>query len=539
MEIFGVPILYTPYLSHPDPTVKRRMGFLTPVFGGNSDLGATIRVPYFVTLGDDKDFTFDPMFTTRESVLVAGEYRQRFNRGELRARLGGTKEDDAPGDSEFRGHVDAEFNFDVNEYWRWGGQIQVATDDTFLDRYDISAEDTLISRLFAEGFTSRNYAVAEAIGFQGLNDEDVQDRTPIIAPNIDIALVGEPLYFGDIPGGRYGADFNVRALTREEGVNSQRLSGRLAWRMPVDGLIGDKMSLEASIRGDLFRVENSTTTKGGTPPRGFDGMSGRVYPEFKADWRWPLVRPVGRYIQQFVEPVGQIVIAPNSSVPEGVPNEDSILFEFDETSLFSGNRFPGLDRVEGGSHVAYGLNFGVQGMSGGVATAFFGQSYQLRENTTTLVGTGIADHFSDYVLRVEADPIRYLNFLYKARLDKDTLRHRRSEIGGMVGVPELNLNVNYVFFDALGEFPDREEIFAQLSTEFSQHWRASFDLRRDLTRNGDTLSYGGTLGYHCDCLDLILSYRRDFTRDRDVEPEDTVMIRATFKHLGQLQSQVF
>ena len=38
LEIKGVPVFYTPYFSHPDPTVKRRSGFLTPSFGGNSYL---------------------------------------------------------------------------------------------------------------------------------------------------------------------------------------------------------------------------------------------------------------------------------------------------------------------------------------------------------------------------------------------------------------------------------------------------------------------------------------------------------------------
>ena len=29
MEMFGIPVIYTPYLEHPDPTVKRKSGFLS------------------------------------------------------------------------------------------------------------------------------------------------------------------------------------------------------------------------------------------------------------------------------------------------------------------------------------------------------------------------------------------------------------------------------------------------------------------------------------------------------------------------------
>lgn len=535
-EIFGVPVFYTPYLSHPDPTVRRRSGFLTPLFGSNSDLGVTARVPYFVTLGPSRDFVFDPMFTTKETVLVAGEYRQRFSNGQLRARFGVTKE--VTGSERVRSHFDSEFDFNINDYWRAGGHLQIASDDTFLERYGINFSDTLVNRLYAEGFSPRNYASVEALAFQGLNSEDIQDRSPIVAPLINVALVGEPQYVGGFLGGRYAADLNMRAITREQGIDSQRISGIAAWRLPVNGLIGDQMAIEVSVRGDVFRVENSVLAE--IPvPRAFDGIRGRFYPQLKVDWRLPFVRAVGQNVQQFFEPVAQLVIAPNGGNPDGIPDEDSILFEFDETSLFSGNRFPGLDRVEGGKHFAYGVNFGVVGINGGTATAFIGQSFQFQENFRDLRGTGIENHFSDFVVRVEANPLRFIEVLYKARLDKDDFTPRRTELAANVGVPQLRLNVDYVFFEAFSEFPRREEITFGVSSRFAEHWRGTLNLRRDLTGEGNTLSYGGSISYHCDCLDLELIYRRDFTTDRDVDPEDTFLLRATLRHLGQLESQVF
>ena len=38
-ELFGVPILYMPYFQHPDPSVKRRSGFLSPSYATSSTLG--------------------------------------------------------------------------------------------------------------------------------------------------------------------------------------------------------------------------------------------------------------------------------------------------------------------------------------------------------------------------------------------------------------------------------------------------------------------------------------------------------------------
>jgi LPS-assembly protein len=530
LEIFGVPVFYTPFLSHPDPTVKRRTGLLTPTFGSNSDLGLTIRVPLFVTLGRSADILLDPMVTTRETVLLSGEFRKRFNNGEFRTRAGVTKE--RTGAERVRGHVNADFRFDLNPYWRAGGDINVASDDTFLDRYGIDGSDTLRNHLYVEGFTSRNYAALEAFAFQGLSPEDDQQRTPYIAPDIDISLVGQPKTIGDIIGGRFFADANMRALTRETGVDSQRISLAGGWQLPINGLLGEQWTIEGSVQGDVYHVENHFRIDTGEE---FDGFRGRFYPQLKIDWRWPFVRSVSRNIQQFIEPVGQIVISPNGVNKFGIPNEDSILFEFDETALFQGNRFPGLDFLEDGKHAAYGVNFGIFGLGGGNATAFVGQSYQFRENNAALTGTGISDHFSDYVARVDLSPTKYIRLHWKARLDKDSFEARRQEAQGSVGVPVFRVGVNYAFFEALDEFPEREEVTTTISSQFSEHWSFRTEWRRDLATDRN-VHYGASLGYKCDCFDGEISWRREFTRNRDVDPEHLFMVRASFKHLGQIQS---
>ncbi len=533
-ELFGVPVFYTPFLSHPDPTVRRRTGLLAPSIGSNADLGLTIRTPLFVTLGPSADILFDPMATSRETALITGEFRKRFNNGQFRLRTGVTKERQAS--DRIRSHLDTEFNFDVNDYWRFGGDIKIASDDTFLDRYGIDSSDTLRSHLYAEGFTSRNYATIEARSFQGLERADDQGITPIVAPNIDIALIGQPQYFGNFLGGRYEADLNIQALTSEQSIDSQRLSISGGWELPITGLIGDLTTIEASVRGDLYHIENSINRDTMVP---FDGIRGRFRPQLKIDWRLPLVRSVSRNIQQFIEPVGQLVIAPNGVNDANIPNQDSTLFELDETSLFSGNRFPGLDVVEDGKHFSFGVNFGVFGLGGGTATAFIGQSFQFRENRADLTGTGIEDSFSDYVVRVDLAPTRYIDLLWKARLDKDTLEARRIETQGNVGLPIFNVGFNYLFFEPIDEFPEREEITATLRSQLNDRWSAGAEWRSDLTSAGDTIYYGASLRYTCDCLDAEIAWRREFTRDRDVAPETTIFLKATLKHLGQLQSQVF
>ncbi|MDP6475461.1 MAG: LptA/OstA family protein, partial [Alphaproteobacteria bacterium] len=77
LEMFGIPVLYTPYFEHPDPTVRRRSGFLAPTYGSSSTLGVQLTTPYFWNIAPHRDLTFKPKFTTDEGVVWGAEYRER------------------------------------------------------------------------------------------------------------------------------------------------------------------------------------------------------------------------------------------------------------------------------------------------------------------------------------------------------------------------------------------------------------------------------------------------------------------------------
>ena len=83
LEMFGIPVLYTPYFAHPDPSVDRKSGFLSPVFGYGGNLGTFGAVPYYWTIAPDKDLTLTPLFSTEDGVQMRAEWRQRFESGRL------------------------------------------------------------------------------------------------------------------------------------------------------------------------------------------------------------------------------------------------------------------------------------------------------------------------------------------------------------------------------------------------------------------------------------------------------------------------
>ncbi len=548
LEFAGVPILYTPYLSHPDPTVRRRSGFLAPSFGSSSTMGAAIATPYFVNIAPNSDATMIPIFTAKQGLVMAAEYRHKFVEGEFIAKGSITR--NTPKDEQayttengiggFRGHIATRGRFDLDETWRWGFDVNRATDGTYMSRFKFNQDNTLpevrnslASRGFVEGFRKRNYFYASATDFQSLKERSDDKSTPLILPYLEYAHESEPDRFG----GQTKLDLNLVALTRSQGSDTRRLSARTGWRLPYTSPMGDTYTMSASLRGDLYHVNGLTKDNG----EKFTGLSYRVLPQIALDWRYPFVREEGRNgsVYQLFEPIASVVLSPYGGNPDTIPDEDSLNFEFDDTNLFSTNRFSGLDRVEGGPRINYGFKWGVFGRKGGNTTLLVGQSYRYKADDTFSAGSGLENNFSDIVGRLHASPGTFLDINYRTRIGKDRLDFKRNELSVSIGGPALKLVSNYTFIDPQegGEFAGREELTNALSSQFSRYWRGTIRSTQDLAAE-EVRSLNLDLTYEDECFLLSSAFSRTFFEDRDLRPEDAITFRILFKTLGEVTPSV-
>lgn len=534
LEVYGIPVAYTPFFSHPDPTVKRKSGFLVPTYGSSSDLGAKLQVPYYFNLAPHRDATFSPLFTGKEGAVLAGEYRERTHTGQLQFQGSVTRVDERnensakTGDKEVRGHFEATGAFDIDNTWRWGFVAARSTDDTYLRRYDISSEDTLTSNVYLEGFRGKNYASVDAYSFQGLRREDRPGETPLILPELNYNFVSQP----GSAGQRWGIDANALVLNRSGGTDSRRMSIGANWQLPYTGTSGQIYTLTATLRGDVYHVDQVANPS--NPTNSLEGFKGRILPRLALDWRYPFARSEGT-VGQVIEPVVTVIAAPFGGNPDDIPNEDSQSFEFDDTNLFSLNRFTGLDRWEGGHRVNYGLKLGAYGIGGGNSTALIGQSLRWRGDTTFADKTGLEDRRSDYVGRLNISPGRYFDYVHRLRLDRDRFSIRRNEIDFALGPKAVRLNAGYVALSrelSADELTSREEARLSGRVQITNYWSANASTRRDLAGDGDTISWSVGAAYVDECIELGFQLDRSFTEDRDVQPSTNFSLRIKLKHLG-------
>ena len=532
LEIFGVPVAYTPYLSHPDPTVKRRSGLLSPSFGSDKELGSVTKIPYYISIAPDKDATITPIITSNESTVLAAEYRQRFGNGYLETTGSVTSASTLNKNSAVRGHFFGKTRFDINDTWRTGADVRLTSDDTYLRRYKFPSSSSLRNNLFVEGFRGRNYAAANAYFFQGLRSADVLEESPLIAPILDYNFIGEP----DRSGGRWALDTNLRVITRDVGEDSRRISVKTGWTLPHISPSGEVYNFYATVEADAYSVDEVVRANRAESDK-FTGLTGRVVPKVGLDWRYPFAR-TSKDVTQIIEPMAGAVLSPNARNSSKIPNEDSKNFEFDDTNLSSPNRFPGQDRVDGGARLHYGLKWGVYGGAGGYTSAFIGQSYRPRRDGTFEPRSGLEDNFSDLVGRLQVQPKSSVRLDYRFRIRKDDLSFERSEVSAGIGPPAFNLSTRYISVDegsGSGEFPAREEVSPSLSSQITETWSFNANTTIDLSENSEMRTFGFGVIYSCEsCLTVTFRFTRNLLVDRDVKPSDTFTFRILFATLGKV-----
>lgn len=532
-EFLGVPVFYTPYFFHPDPSVERKSGLLVPAIGTSSELGAQLTLPLYLVIDENRDVTLSPRMTSKEGLVMGGEYRQQFDSGRFQTEGSITYVDERDaqnaktGKEEFRGHLKSTGRFRIDDDFGWGFDLSRASDDTYLRRYDIDSTSTLVSDLFVEGYNGRHQASVEMFAYQGLRITDKDGDTPFVMPLASWTTSVEPGF-----GGRVDAQFAGVALQRTGGRDTRRLSFDGSWSDSWIGGFGDLTTVGLHLRGDAYSTSEATLTDPAASAD--DDLLGRVWPMVSLLWRLPMVREEGR-LMQTVEPVVQLIGSPGGGNARDIPNEDSQSFEFSEANLFSRNRFVGFDRIESGSRLNYGVRLGLHGEGGGRTDLLIGQSLRLNENSAAGVGTGLEDRLSDMVGRLTIAPSDLVNYSFRFRFDVDGPTMERHEHALEAGDDRYRLKLGFVALSPVGgavAAGNTRELNARASAAITEDWRIIGGYRHDLSRGGGPLRAEAGIRYLDECFDFQIGAVRDFTSDRDVEESTSVFVRVLLRGLN-------
>jgi LPS-assembly protein len=595
VEFFGVPLMYFPFMSQPDPSVTRKSGFLFPNITYGTAYGAGVEIPYFWALAPNYDLTMSTMVTSKEGELFQGVWRQRLMDGSYSIKAAGIYQQDpgyfasrdgidSPTANVFRGAIQTAGQFALTDKWVWGWTGLLMTDTQFLydyqlgqflgsfDPFHTGVATEGVSQVYLTGVGDRSYFDIRSIYYYGFSGQDIQSQIPIIHPVLDYSnVLAQP-----VVGGELSYKFNLTSLTRQQAefdainqnaaVNDlctsenpaivkanncllrgmpgtySRASGEVDWRRTFVTDTGQMITPFFGVRGDVAQLDilNQPGVSNFINPG--ESEAARGMPDIGVEYRYPFIdaEPWGT---QTIEPIAQLILRPNETQIGKFPNEDAQSVVFSDSNLFSVDKFSGWDRVEGGGRLNAGLEYTAQVNKAGYFNVLFGQSYQLyglnsysvADLTNTGLQSGLDKTVSDYVGRIMYQPNQVFSFTARGRFDEATFTPERLEFETRANFDRWTLQLMYGDYAAqpeIGFLNRREELLTGASVKLTQNWVLLGSLRYDLVAHEFDQTRVG-IGYTDDCLLVSLNFITSYTYTGTTPtPNDTFMLQISLRTLG-------
>jgi LPS-assembly protein len=546
LELFGARILPLPGLGLRTDG-KGESGFLVPDVRVTQVNGLELSGEYYWRMADNRDLTLGAYVFSNVAPMASAKWRHLTGMGAYQVTAYGTFSDrltDFTGGQSFqsdpRGYLDANGRFQFSPDWSFTTSIRLASDRTFLRRYDLSRDDRLRSTVNLERITDLSYLSIAGWATQTLRLNADQGQVPLALPAIDYRQkLANPVL-----GGNLMFHANSLALLRNDGQDTQRAFAGAQWDMRRLTGMGQLVTLTALVRGDVYNTSNTAATTTLTY-RGTEGWTTRGIATAALDIEWPFVGEAFGGTQVF-KPRLQVVASPKIR-NLAVPNEDARAIDLEDSNLFALNRFPGYDRVEDGSRVTWGVDWELQ-RPGWRVKSTIGQSFRLESVEPGLFpeGTGLSERVSDFVGRTEVRFRNLVSFTHRFRLDKDNFAVRRNEVDATIGSRRTYLEVGYLRLDrdiaTVEDLRDREELRAAARVAIGRKWSVFGSGVFNLTdRDEDPVFQPDGfepirtrlgIAYQDDCIEFGATWRRDFIDAGDARRGNAFQLFFALRNLG-------
>ncbi|MCQ0092770.1 LPS-assembly protein LptD [Roseovarius sp. M141] len=526
-RIGTLPIAYFPRLRLPDPTVTRTTGFLTPSLYNSSLLGFGAKVPYFITIGDDKDLTLTPYYSTQTRTLEF-RYRQAFADGGIEFE-GAFSNDDLVSDD--RAYLFGRGVFALPQEYVLRFNIEAVTDDTYLVDYNYSDEDRLDSEISVERIRRDEWRRAALTYFHTLRMGENSATLPTSVANFDYekryfpTRIGGELRIAAEAHGHYrwstldtdGPDYDLFA----DGRDVKRLTTTAEWLRTWTMFGGLRATAQTGLAVDLIHVNEAGTTSRSSITQ--------ATPNAALTLRYPLSKITGTGTTHVIEPMVQLAWIGGDT--PNIANDESTRTEFDEGNLLSLSRFAAADRRERGASAAYGVSWSRFTPSGLRSTLTVGQIARDRAQREATGGltfsrsSGLRGTTSDVLVAAQIATQNGLSITARGLFD-GAFDTTKAEARASWRNAAVDLGATYIWLP-----PDLQENRPNTTSEWaidgsyrlSRHWTGDAAWRYNAASN-NSVRAGVGVTYTNECVEVSLSASRRFTSSTILEPSTDISL---------------
>ncbi len=530
MNVLNVPVGYLPFLTHPDWTVRRRSGFLTPSFIISSDLGFTPSIPYYQIIDETSDAEFTTYKYQYRGLGVKSRYRKLWDRAELNATVYTANVETYKKNRELVGAVDATYASRIGNGWNIKANLRRASQDTFMRRYGFNDDTSLKSTIMATRTIDNRYYSVEASDRQSLLASDKTLNEPTVLPSIFY----EKTEKGWRENQQFRTELSAVQLDNDQGHDMARWSGIFEVAEDFELPLGIA-NYEANVTGNYYSIHTKPDSAATTL-----GDISFVTPALSVGWRLPIA-VVGANRTAILEPQARLAFIGGKDRTSVIPNRDASDYRIDEANLFLLNRYQGKDYILPGTRADIGVSATTNDNFFGDVSGFFGVSRRLSGKTSAGLNTDQGDKYSNFVASLTANPANSLNLRWSGRLSsKDlTLNESKTSLSSALGAGSLSLTHNQLakaYFASSDD--DREELSATYSQSLIGGWQflatQLWDLSYGKTRRKKSTAALSWNGGVQDCLYITINYEHDPVADRDVSGIDQLNFVIGFKNLGAI-----
>ncbi|MEM7489188.1 MAG: LPS assembly protein LptD [Pseudomonadota bacterium] len=515
-EVLGIPVAWFPRFRVPDPTVDRTTGLLAPRPFTDEQLGTGVELPSFITLGPTRDLMLIPLVTTENARQLAFRYRQRFNSGDIGLEGAVAEDDIRPGST--RGYLFAAGEFFLPRDYKLEFDVELVTDDTYLRDFNVTGKDRLDSSIALSRVDRENRFLADVTALRTLRGGEDTSFLPGLVTRIEREGVTSLPFIGG------QAAWTLEGLTREASASfvpadsglpadaaqdALRASAGLDWRRSVVTEQGIVATAMAGVQIDAYNVSQDPTFRGDT--------FARVVPHGGLEFRMPLVRDGADGVRHVIEPVAQLVLAPDDVTD--VPEEDSLTPDFDGGNLFSAQRFAGRDTRELGNRLNLGVGYERINPDGWEVGGLVGRVLRDEDLQQFTTGTGLDGQISDWLVEATLNWRSRFELFNRSVFDDDLL-FSRSETAVYWRGEDLRLETRFTWLEAdelAGRPVDSSELLVRGSLNFARDWTGRGNVRYDFTLDDPTFAAVGVT-YRTECVTVNFDVSRRFTTNVTLEP---------------------
>ena len=530
LKIYNIPIFYFPKLSHPDPTVDRRSGFLPPSFSDSKNLGAGFGVPYYWDLNYDKDFTLTSKFFASEHPLFLGEYRQAFKKSNLIFDFGRTEGYKNTSPTKTAGSKSHFFSKFIKNFEGKNGtknnfelSLQNVSNNKYLRLYKVKTDlveyetDTLENSINFTREDDDAFLGFKASAYETLKD-DYKDKYEYILPEI---VFDKNLFTSNTFG---NADFqtNLKVHNYDTNKSTKFFVNNVDWKQKSfnhrSGLTGNFLGKFKNVN---YETKNISKYKDNTTNEFFGALGYFSKIDF--------FKEAENNTKHFLSPKALFRYSPNH-----MRNEDDDI-RLNHLNVFSLDRLNSFNNFESGANIALGFDYKIKN-SEKEFNFSAGQVINEKENSQMPSSSSLDQKFSDVVGSSSLKVNENIDFNYNFSLDQNYKQLNYNEVGTNLQFNPLKFNLNYL--EEREHIGNQEYIEAGIELTSGRNGLFSASTKRNLITNSAEY-YNLSYEYINDCLKAGLVYRREFYNDSELEPENSLMFKVTIIPFGDINSPSF